>query len=234
MGGAGSPGQPNEGVIRVVHHRVGVPVGSYALSESELIRLGQLRHQPDRDRFAVGATILRVLAGRELGLAPAQVVVDRTCTDCDRDHGPPRFAELGLWGSVAHSGRHVVVAVSTTGPVGIDVEDPRRSAKVAEPGFLRQVLAPLEAVRSEEWLSTWVRKEALLKLCGTGLRHPMSSLRLAPAGPHECVLVEPPAMLEGAIVRDLQLDQAVAAVASFGPPRVVCRSAEGFVQGLAQ
>lgn len=58
----------------------------------------------------------------------------------------------------------VVAAVSTAGPVGVDVE-PSGSARF--PGFEEVVVHPRE--ESREPTLTWVRKEAVLKATGWGL-----------------------------------------------------------------
>ncbi len=57
-----------------------------------------------------------------------------------------------------------LAAVSTTGPVGVDIE---RAGRARFPGFEEVALHPQE--RCSEPTQTWVRKEALLKATGWGL-----------------------------------------------------------------
>ena len=79
----------------------------------------------DRDRTIVAWALVRTLLGDLLGEDPADVAIERHCVRCGSgDHGKPRLADTsaGIHFSLAHSGPHVVVAVSRAGPVGIDVE----------------------------------------------------------------------------------------------------------------
>lgn len=79
----------------------------------------------------------------------------------------------GLSVSISHCRRAVAVAVSAEGRVGIDVECRR---KVGE-SLIGRVCTPEEqaAVRSADdpamaFLQLWTRKEAVLKMQGTGIR----------------------------------------------------------------
>ncbi|WP_179154916.1 hypothetical protein [Microbispora sp. GKU 823] len=62
------------------------------LSVVELERAARFRRDADRRRFLTGAWLLRVAAGARLGVGPEDVVVDRTCPDCDKHH-----AGRGSW-----------------------------------------------------------------------------------------------------------------------------------------
>jgi 4'-phosphopantetheinyl transferase len=117
------------------------------LDTTERARIESLDRPADRGRSLVGAALLRVAVASHLGLAPADVVVDRTCDECGGPHGAPRILGPGLpapWVSVSHSGVLVVVALSPHGPVGVDV----------------QRLSDLSDQRAGQ---EWVRREALLK-----------------------------------------------------------------------
>lgn len=117
------------------------------LDTTERARIESLDRPADRGRSLLGAALLRVAVASHLGLAPADVVVDRTCDECGGPHGAPRILSPGLpapWVSVSHSGVLAVVALSPHGPVGIDV----------------QRLSDLTDPRAGQ---DWVRREALLK-----------------------------------------------------------------------
>ena len=65
---------------------------------------------------------LRMHVAAEVGVPPESVTVGRLCGRCGSpDHGRP-WASHGVHVSLARSGPHLVTAVSTTGPVGVDVE----------------------------------------------------------------------------------------------------------------
>ncbi|WP_329266923.1 4'-phosphopantetheinyl transferase family protein [Streptomyces pseudovenezuelae] len=94
--------------------------------------------------------------------------------------------------SLAHTAGCCAVAVSTAGPVGVDVE---RVRPLSLPdGLARRLLTPgelaewdgVEAAERTRWLlRRWTWKEALLKAEGTGLRGGLHSFDLGwtPAGP---------------------------------------------------
>ena len=117
------------------------------LDASERARVASLEHPADQGRSLLGAALLRVAVAAHLDIRPEEVQVDRTCTECGGPHGAPRITGPGSsrpWVSVSHSGLLVVVAVNSSGPVGVDVQ---RVSDLADPGA-----GP-----------DWVRREALLK-----------------------------------------------------------------------
>ena len=84
--------------------------------------------------------------------------------------GQPHFAERkNLRFSIAHSGLHVVLAVSCT-PVGVDIEQARGRDLTALRSSLttreEEKLDILAAERGDEcaYLELWTRKEAVLKM----------------------------------------------------------------------
>ena len=138
------------------------------LDPAERAKVEALERPADRARSLLGAALLRVAVADRLGVAPAEVVVDRTCDECAGPHGAPQIVGPGparLWVSVSHSGLLVVAAVSAHGAVGVDVQ---RLADIDDPA------------RG----SRWVRGEALLK-ARTTARHPPDATRqhLRAAGP---------------------------------------------------
>lgn len=90
------------------------------------------------------------------------------------DKGAPYLPDHpDFWVSISHCRTAVAVAVSSEGRVGIDVECRRRICD----GLMERVCteAELAAVRSAEdsvmaFLQLWTRKEAVLKMRGTGIQ----------------------------------------------------------------
>lgn len=95
------------------------------LDVGERARVESLDRPADRGRSLIGAAMLRTVVAAHLGIAPADVVVDRTCTGCGGPHGAPRIVGHGTAVpsvSVSHSGLLAVVALVPRGPVGVDVQ----------------------------------------------------------------------------------------------------------------
>lgn len=142
-----------------------------ALSADERSRAAAIVVPAVRRRFVrARATLRRILAG-ETGRAPHALAIDYGA------HGKPRLPDHpGLHFNLSHSGGLAVIATSTIGEVGIDLEALR-----PRPGLLpvaRRFFAAHEAdaveacdgeARSRAFLRLWTRKEAVLKASGRGI-----------------------------------------------------------------
>jgi len=152
------------------------------LDSSEQARAPRYRLADDRDRFLLGAALLRTAAGHHLGVRPADVSVDRTCPWCENQHGRPVLAGTGLHASVSHSGDVVAVAITVAGPVGVDVE----AGRAIDFGAVTDsVCTPAEracVAGAGDFYAYWTRKEAVLKATGDGLRRTMTDLSITPPG----------------------------------------------------
>jgi len=127
------------------------------------------------ERFVFGRVLLRLLAGELTGSHPSSISVVACCPRCGGPHGRPRLEGSGallerLSVSIAHCAGAVVVAASTAGVVGVDVElaegSPERSAQIT-----RIAGAPFSTggVRPADPILHWTRIEAALKADGRGL-----------------------------------------------------------------
>jgi 4'-phosphopantetheinyl transferase len=176
------------------------PLLRTALSDTERQRADRYRREDDQLRSLSGAWLLRSALAAHLGASPDGVKLDRTCDECGEPHGRPRLVgDAGIELSVSHSGDRVAVAISRAGPVGVDVEriDMKpQAADLADP-VSADVLSGAERVGLESiprggrhvaFIRIWVRKEALLKATGHGLRLPLDQVEVS--GP-----AEPPALI---------------------------------------
>ena len=184
------------------------------------------------------AQLLRAEVARVRGSAPAEVRVTRLCPRCGSTrHGRPSVADRpghpSLHVSVSRAGSLAVVAVTTAGEVGVDVEE------VAAPAFLkdRVGLHPAEiATYPAGRAATWVRKEAVLKALGLGLAVDPAALQVSPpAHPPEVVrwpeASRPVATL---VMHDIATAPThVAAVAVLGVPTVALSVREAAPEELA-
>jgi 4'-phosphopantetheinyl transferase len=195
------------------------------LSPVEIARSVRMRRDEDRVRQRLGAVLLRVAAGAELGVPPADVVVDRTCPRCGSPHGRPLLPGTGLHASITHSGELVGLALTTVAPVGLDVE---RVAAVDIDGLSRHVLHPDETVPDQDAFFTyWTRKEAVVKATGEGLGASLAGVRVGdPNGRPELLAYPDRAQPPAAYIVDLRPAdgyRAALAVLSDAPVKVAER-----------
>lgn len=154
------------------------------LDPVERRRRAEYRRAPDRDRFTIGAALCRAVLGAHLQIPPARVPLSRSCESCPRPHGRPRLPWAdGPTVSVSHSQDLVVVALAPTRGlrVGVDVEPVAAAPAAADLDVFSRAEHLLSAPlghdhRAALALRAWVRKEAVLKATGDGLRVRMSEL----------------------------------------------------------
>ncbi|MEN0013511.1 MAG: 4'-phosphopantetheinyl transferase superfamily protein [Solirubrobacteraceae bacterium] len=150
-----------------------------SLSPRERARVDRLHRDDDRERSALGRVLLRAALGRRLGVDPGSV-------ELDWEHGPSLDPRHGVWASMAHSRDGVTVAVSTAGPVGVDLESFERAhdlhRQVRERVFTQRERDDLAALPQERRgvaaVELWTVKEAVLKAAGGRLVHPPASVEV--------------------------------------------------------
>ena len=128
----------------------------------------------DRDVFVICRGILRELLGQYLGRDAS------TINFCSGPFGKPEIAGLPdhgpLYFNASRSGGFAVYAVTSAGPVGVDIERVRR---IADFDFIAsRFFSPLDAGRlmalppdrqMDEFFVCWTRREAFVKATGEGL-----------------------------------------------------------------
>lgn len=149
------------------------------LDANENERFGRLRQIGDRQHFLTSRVLLKTLVGH-LADTPTELVrLSYDCSRCGRQHGRPVVVEprgATQWHvSLSHTGRHVMVAATLAGPLGVDVE---QAAATEFDGFDNVALTFAErtvierlapAARARARAVYWTRKEAVLKATGRGL-----------------------------------------------------------------
>lgn len=130
--------------------------------------------------------ILRARVAALLRISAADVLVGRSCPRCGSpEHGRPwarpRGARTEVFVSLTRCGEHLMSAVSTEGPLGVDLESVAAVDRAWDPELMLHPSerAAAESADARERAALWSRKEAVLKALGTGLDTPMSALRLA-------------------------------------------------------
>ncbi len=197
------------------------------LSTVEVARAARLRRPEDRIRQILGATMLRLAAAAETGTPPNKVTVDRTCPTCSEPHGRPGLPGTGLHASITHSGDLVGLALTRTGPVGLDVE---RVSDVDIAGLSRTVLHEEERavpLDHDGFFAYWTRKEAVVKATGDGLRAALAEVRVSGPAEPPVVMAYPGRAHLPAVLVDLHPGEgyrAALAVLTTDPVRVDERS----------
>ncbi|MGX6606759.1 4'-phosphopantetheinyl transferase family protein [Micromonosporaceae bacterium Da 78-11] len=178
----------------------------------------------DRARFALGVALMRLAVGRETGLRPGDVRIDRRCDRCPESHGKPRLPGAGLHASVSHSGERVALALTRTAPIGVDVEK-MTGRDVRE--LARGLVAEDELIqRPRDFYTYWCRKEAVVKATGDGLRAPLVEVRVGPATGRPRLLAYPGSMPE-CTLQDMAVGPGfAAAVAVLAAGRLVVEYAD--------
>jgi len=144
--------------------------------DAERAQLARLRRPTDRLAFVTGHSLLRRMLAEQAGVPPDEVRLGYRCLACGGAHGKPAVVTpTGYHVSLAHTAGCVAVAVTTLGPIGIDVEP---AGAVTFDGFPDVALAEHERTavgrlnaeeRPRALTMLWVRKEAVLKATGHGM-----------------------------------------------------------------
>lgn len=142
------------------------------------------------DRIRLRAAVAEV-AGPALAEGTS-VGLEQRCARCGGPHGRARVVSPAActgWGvSLSRAGASVAVAVSPSGPVGIDIEsvDALARRSVDDVAFTRSELRGLRGLHPPDVprarTRLWTIKEAVLKMTGDGLNVDPRDLALSPTG----------------------------------------------------
>jgi 4'-phosphopantetheinyl transferase len=200
----------------------GVDPSTAVLSIQEQERARRFRRGTDWRRFVARRVALRSILSRYLGVAPGEI------SFAFAEHGRPRVEGAGLDFNLSTTGDLMVCAVATGRRVGVDVEPitrdvPRDGSTFMSPGERRGVEALPVGEQASAITLAWVRKEALTKAVGTGLRIGLDTV-VVPAGKGPILLTDLPPAFGGDTWTLYDIDPAPAvagAVAVSGDPCAV-------------
>lgn len=153
-----------------------------ALSTAELDRADRFRFDTHRNRFIAGRALLRSILAHYLRTEPGQLQFN---------HGPngkPMLAgqRKNLRFNLAHSEDLALVAVTSAGQIGVDVEHVRILDDFEE--LVARFFSTREAQRFRQlppgdqpaaFFSLWTRKEAWLKATGEGIVHSLKYVEVS-------------------------------------------------------
>jgi 4'-phosphopantetheinyl transferase len=147
------------------------------LSESELLRLSDIRHPARRAQYLAGHWLVRVLLSRAYGDAPGQWRLLERKSQPPAVHGHDSALRI----SISHSEDWIAAAVADVA-IGIDLEQrPRILDAAIEPLLLNADEKPGE-LDADALLQRWVAKEAWIKRsAGSALAERLKHLRVQAA-----------------------------------------------------
>lgn len=141
------------------------------LAPYEQERASAFRIASARAAYVAAHVLVRMVAAKWLRAEAGGLVLSQRCGECGGAHGEPRIdAYPMLRLSMSHCEGAVAVAAADV-PVGIDVEASRNGAHLLSegiPAYSANELARIRGLshldRETFALTTWVRKESLIKL----------------------------------------------------------------------
>jgi 4'-phosphopantetheinyl transferase len=151
------------------------PRAASAISTAEMEKAERFIHPDDRMRYIAAHHALRQILSEYIKKAPEELAFTTN------EHGKPRLIDSTAIGfnlefNLSHSGNIALVAVSTHGRVGVDVEQ-LRSAPVTK-GVAERFFSPPEVMKLRSlpaqdqvpaFFRCWTLKEAYLKALGCGI-----------------------------------------------------------------
>lgn len=167
-------------------NKVDLAPASGSLSGDELERAERMGSSSLRQRFLARRWMARDLLGRETGVDPGELVLERLCERCGKLHpaSPLRAGSREVWWSASSSADLAAVAISG-GRIGLDLEICRerpRWEQISRRFFSAQEQRALAASPSR-FLEFWTLKEAYLKALGVGLTGGLRSLECTGLAP---------------------------------------------------
>ncbi len=193
-----------------------LPARDSVLSRDELERAARFHFDRDRNRFARCRGLLRELIAQLIGCDAASLAFRYNA------YGKPELDELHF--NVSHSANIAAIALTRDVPIGIDVEaiDPDADVlTLAKTAFSREEYDALSAMAHEEraaaFFRAWTRKEAYLKLLGTGFSLASDSFTVS-------LTAEPLTFIGDCALRDIEVPPgfacAIATPREMPPPHV--------------
>lgn len=156
------------------------------LAPTELQRAHQFLFEKDQHRFIIARGTLRHIISVYLDLAPTQI------SFAQNPYGKPylinQYAKLEF--NVSHSHELILIAITKTHPVGIDLEfirDDINPEAIASRFFSEQELSLLcrlpPAEKKMAFFQLWSKKEATVKMLGTGLYQALDKIDVSSHNP---------------------------------------------------
>jgi 4'-phosphopantetheinyl transferase len=164
------------------------------LDATERAKVAALKSPLLRERYVQAHALLRGLLGRYVQAQPESLSIQRSA------YGKPFLADYaGLSFNMSHSANKLLIAITATVPVGVDIEEIKPRTHTA--GLVAKCFAPEEqtywqalpeAEQTGGFFDFWTRKEAFVKAVGQGIRLGLDQCVVDPLNP--CCFLRIPAM----------------------------------------
>ena len=146
------------------------------LSKDEIARGQNFKGVADANRFLATRAALRLLLSMTMNLHPKMVKLTQDT------YGKLLSADAqGVDFNVSHSGSQALIAISTNGPIGIDIEERRMdfnwetvASHLLTACESRYIDTLPSALAYNVFYDIWVAKEAFLKALGFGIMYPLT------------------------------------------------------------
>ena len=142
------------------------------VSEERRIRLSQIKHDSDRLASLFAELLARSEISQRSGIPQEKIEFGYG------EHGKPFLVnDPGHHFSLSHSGGYVAFAQSGA-PLGVDIQlISRPRTRIAEKFFTKEEFAYIKSASDADraFFHVWTRKEAYLKMLGTGISIPLNS-----------------------------------------------------------
>ena len=147
------------------------------LSESERACALRFHTHADQVRSTATRAALRRILATKVALPPHELHF------VTNHYGKPYLhGDTGIDFNVSHAGQFALIAISTHGQVGVDIEDCNRQLDVS--ALTDYVFTALERrselVTTADFIKRWVAKESVLKAVGVGISEHLQTVSVLP------------------------------------------------------
>jgi len=129
-------------------------------------RILRQKSKQNADSMLIGEILVKAAIKKSFGIETTKLEFTVS------ENGKPYCSSHpDIYFNISHSGEYVVCAVSKV-PVGVDIEKPRKyNPRLAERVCSQKEMEQIETCsdKSVEFIKLWTRKEAVLKMLGTGI-----------------------------------------------------------------
>lgn len=149
------------------------------LNKSERAYAMRFHTLADQVRSTATRAALRRILAEKVAVLPNQLHF------ATNHHGKPYLhGGAGIEFNVSHAGQFALIAISTNGQVGVDIEDCNRRVDISV--LTEYVFTVLERqselMTNEDFIKRWVVKESVLKALGVGISEYLHAISILPLG----------------------------------------------------